>query len=143
MAAEAVAVLYAYCRLIDERRWGDVTEVFASGASVDFGDGKPLTGPDAIVEALAAVRDGLTASMHALSNVTTHMTSSSTALAHSYVVSHLVLDQRVLHLAGTYTDELIGGPDGWRISSRRFVPIWSEGATEIIDEAMRRVRGSE
>lgn len=141
MGSEIADVLHAYCRLVDERRWDDATGVFAPDALVDFGDGNLLRGTEAIVQALTVVRDGLTATMHTLTNITAEATGSSTARSRAYVVSHLVLDQAVLHLAGTYVDDLMAGPDGWRISARTFVPMWSQGATEIIEEAMRRAQG--
>jgi hypothetical protein len=126
-ADEVRRTLYAYCRMLDERNLdGLMRQVYLLDAVDDRKRGEPLTGHEQIRAYFERAFEQVDATAHLLSNieVTIDGDRADRASAYSRVTAyHWMAGGDPVRpadfvLLGSYDDELLRTPDGWRISRR-------------------------
>lgn len=128
-------VLARYCQALDTRQWSLLGSVFAPDACCDYGSVGTPHGIDEIVAAIRGTIEDLDATQHLIGNLQVWLTGD-TASASCYLIS-----QHVRHgepggehymVGGSYKDQLVRSPDGWRISFRRLDRMWSSGNRDVV-----------
>jgi len=133
--AAIVDVCVRYATALDRRQWDLLATCFEADANVEFEGIGPVVGVDALVATCRAVLEPLDASQHLLGN---HVVTIDGDEAHSecYLQAQHVRrgtpggDNYII--AGTYTDDLRRGADGWRISRRRLSVTWTSGNAAVL-----------
>ena len=121
------AVKYAFA--LDRKDWGLLDSVFAPDGVLVAGPLGEVQGPEAIGAAIERVLRGLT-TQHLNGN---HSVSVHGDIAHhtSYLQAQHVRPEMPgvnwFTIAGTYEDEVIRLPRGWRIRRRILTPTWTNG----------------
>jgi hypothetical protein len=106
---------------IDRRDFELVRSCFAPGVHADYGRGGSWTAREPFVAWLDEIHRDVGPTMHRITNHRVHV-DGDTADATSYFDALLQVEHRghdLLHVVGTYTDELVRAGGEWRITSRR------------------------
>jgi 3-phenylpropionate/cinnamic acid dioxygenase small subunit len=129
---EIAQLLYRYGRAIDTRDFDELRELFTPDAeicyAVERGSAQRL--PE-MVEWLRRALTQFKATQHAMASPIVELDGDRAHARTSLVAAHVQerLDgthvYTVLH--GTYRDELVRTPRGWRIAARRLDPVWTAG----------------
>jgi ketosteroid isomerase-like protein len=121
---EVRRTLHTYCRLLDERDLDTLLrEVYTADAVDDRRRGEPLRGPDQIKGYFARSFERIAATVHMISNADVTI-DGDRASAYSRVTAyHWLFGGDPVRpadfvLLGSYDDELVRTPDGWRIARR-------------------------
>ena len=123
-ADEVRRTLYAYCRMLDERNLGELMRrVYLPDAVDDRKRGEPLAGHKQIRRYFERALEHVAATAHLLSNVEVtidgdHATSYSRVTAYHWMHGGNPVRPADFVLLGSYDDELLLTPAGWRISRR-------------------------
>jgi hypothetical protein len=124
----------AYCWAIDERNWTALHHIFLSGATAELGNGTE-NGIDAIVARISGVLNPLDSSQHLVSNHQVAV-NGDTATSRCYLqaqhVRRSAQNGRNYLVAGRYEDSWARTPQGWRISHRRLVVMWTDGNSRVV-----------
>lgn len=124
-------VLARYCVALDTRDWDMLKEVFTETAVCDYGKHGQPSGMTAIVDRLRTALQPFDVTQHLIG---TSLVTATPAGAHgrTYLVAQHTRrgapDGENYTIAGTYLDELVRTPGGWRITHRTLSPAWTEGA---------------
>mgnify|MGYP001765967280 CR=1 FL=1 len=131
--------LFAFGRAVDSKRFSDLTETFAADAGGDYGEGRSVS---TCKELIAAMEHNLGsgsncgASQHNILNVqvTVDANGGTASKANFYAVHEGLgrLKGQLWSTWGEYHDSWVLTPDGWRISFRRYVTLFSQGPAEIV-----------
>ena len=143
---EITDVLYRYATALDTRDWGLLGEVFAPDAVYTIGVHGEFVGPSAIGAKIASLIGGYESTQHLITNPVIDI-DGDRARASCYLhAQHYLPDQRTggntYEMGGTYRDELVRTPDGWRIARRVLDVAWRDGNAAISAEAQKRVGAS-
>lgn len=115
------AVLDRYAAGIDRKDWDLFASCFTDDVTADYGKNGQYAGRDGFVDAFDHMhRDPVGATLHRITNHDITV-DGDTAHAISYFDAVLRVEHKgfqLLHVIGTYTDDLRRGDDGWRISNR-------------------------
>ncbi len=141
--------LVSYGLALDAHDWDRLRTVFAPDAVADYGELEGRNeGIDEIIAACHRALVGLDGSQHLIANLDVRVdgdsaTATSYLQAQHYLVSASGVNTFVV--GGTYRDELIRTPEGWRIRFRSLTPTWTDGNAAIFTEAYARLvaRGEE
>ncbi len=143
--AEISDVVHRYATAIDRRDWALLESCFTAEMEADFrsfGVREVFRGPAA--EWIGLVRstiDGCDATQHLSANHV-HTIDGDSATCVSYLrAEHFLINDRgddSYTVGGYYTNELIHGPDGWRIMKYTLDVTWSQGNRHILALATRR-----
>jgi 3-phenylpropionate/cinnamic acid dioxygenase small subunit len=120
-----IAVLLRYATAIDRRDWQLFATCFSEDVEADYGDIGRWQGRAAILDFMAKGHANLGLTLHRLTNFVI-AGEADEATATSYVDALLMGPQsgqmfRQAH--GWYEDRLVRRGEGWKIRSRRFVPV--------------------
>ena len=124
----------AYCWALDTRKFEDLRAVFVAKATADLA-GVACDGVDAIIERCSRALTPLDVSQHMVS---THhvVVKGDNATCRCYFqaqhVRRAVEGPPNFILAGSYEDQLIRTPVGWRISRRTLTTMWTAGNPAIV-----------
>jgi 3-phenylpropionate/cinnamic acid dioxygenase small subunit len=121
---EITDVLIRYATGIDTQDWPLFRTCFTDDVHADYGDIGVWHDVDGITEWMATTHAGMPATNHMLTNMAISV-EGDRASAVTYVHAVLVLRpgaEDSIDAVGKYEDSLVRTGDGWRISSRRFVP---------------------
>jgi 3-phenylpropionate/cinnamic acid dioxygenase small subunit len=133
--AEIVDVAVRYATALDRRDWSLLRTCFTADATVDYEGMAPVVGRDAVVEVCRGALEELDASQHLLGNHSVELTGD-TARAECYLQAQHVrrglVDGETYIVAGTYSDRLTRGEDGWRIEHRRLTVSWTDGNAAVL-----------
>jgi hypothetical protein len=141
------AVLMKYATAIDTKQWAllggvftpDIRGFYSLTWESDWGE---LVGLDEYTSAMAYNHQMLDASQHRISNIRVTLHDGDHATVDSY--NNAVLIKRhepageVFQEYGSYHDEMVRTPDGWRISNRRYTSMWNTGNREILAHDWRQ-----
>ena len=116
-------LLNRYATMVDGRRWELMDEVFAPGATIDYRSTGGKAGPyRETLEWLDRALAPWPLNLHFITNVTIELKGD---VASSRCYFHAPMGrieegggQLVITNAGTYEDELVRTPSGWRIAKR-------------------------
>jgi ketosteroid isomerase-like protein len=132
---DIVAVAHRYCRALDTKDWDSLRDVFLPDATADMASKSTLVGVDAIIGRINAALEHLDDSQHLVGNHEVTV-AGDTATHRCYLQAQHVRTAAVggpnYIVAGRYEDELVRTADGWRISYRRLVVMWTEGNVEAV-----------
>jgi len=119
-------LLVRYATAQDARDWELLASCFTDDARLDYDTSGVFDRPQFIEHC----RVGLAPMKATLHYVTNHVVDvdGDHARSTSYVLAqHVRADDVTFTLGGSYHDELVRTPDGWRIAARRFVTAWKGG----------------
>jgi 3-phenylpropionate/cinnamic acid dioxygenase small subunit len=123
--AEIGDLLSRYARMVDDRDWDLMDEVFAPGATLDYTSTGGKSGPyRETLEWLARALEPWPLNLHFISNVEIEFgLDGDIARSRCYFQAPMGRTsedggQLVISNAGRYEDDLVRTPDGWRIASR-------------------------
>lgn len=117
-------VLIRYATGVDRRDWDLLGTCFAHDCDVDYGPIGRWTTAAAIAEFMRAAHAACGYSLHRITNIA--VTASPTGVAaRSYVDAVVLMEGNAsgVRALGFYDDELVDGPDGFRISRRRYTSV--------------------
>ena len=133
--AEIIDVCVRYATALDSRQWDLLATCFEPDASVEYAGFDPLTGVEGVVATCRAALEPLDASQHLLGNhvvtVDGDEARSQCYLQAQHVRSGTPGGDNYI-IAGTYTDELRRGTDGWKIARRRLTITWTSGNPTVL-----------
>jgi ketosteroid isomerase-like protein len=134
--AAIVDIVIAYATAVDTRDWGRLGALFTDDACWEYaGSGERVRGPDAIVARISAAVERCDATHHLNGNHVVEVHGDAAGHTCYYQAQHVRLGlpggERFLG-GGRYEDRLRRTPDGWRITHRRIVSVWSEGNRAVI-----------
>jgi 3-phenylpropionate/cinnamic acid dioxygenase small subunit len=120
-----IAVLVRYATAIDRRDWPLLTSCFTEDVEADYGDIGTWHGRDAIVHHMTQGHAKIGPTLHRITNFVV-AGEADEARAVCYVDALLMRFEsggmfRQAH--GWYEDRLVRSNEGWKIRSRRFVPV--------------------
>lgn len=121
-------VLVRYATGIDRRDWPLFRSCFTADVRAEY-DGLPAwDGVDAITDYMTEAHAPMGHTLHRLSNVAIEV-DGGRATARTYVDAVLMAADGAsgVNAVGFYDDELVDGPDGWRIARRRFTAVHFAG----------------
>ena len=107
-------VLHLYAYLVDNKRWGDLRDVFAEQARLEI---RPI---DWVMNGVDEIADGYGHGAHPIGH---HMTNTilsdgETPSAATAITKYITVREDGSAGCGHYEDQLVRTPDGWRIASR-------------------------
>jgi hypothetical protein len=129
-----IELTHRYCWALDSKSVDLLDTVFAPEATAELRSA-PLEGLEAIRQRIGAALAPLDATQH---TVTNHMVvidgdrATSRCYLHSQHVRAGVEGGELYVIAGRYEDELVRTPEGWRITFRRLVGVWTDGNIEVV-----------
>ena len=119
-----------YSISIDTGAYDNLDDVFLPDAVADYGHAGKNEGVQAIKRTCGEALDPLTSAQHQNGNHWAEI-SGDTARAGCYFTVHQYKKDTPggehFSMGGTYTDDLVRTPEGWRISNRKLEVLWSEG----------------
>lgn len=137
-------LLTRYGMALDSHDWTSLRTCFLPDAVADYGalEGRN-EGIDEIIAACHRALVGLDSSQHLIGNVVVDFDGDqarATCYLHAqhYLVSASGVNTFVV--AGTYRDEIVRTPDGWRIRHRALETTWTDGNANIFAEGAARLR---
>lgn len=129
-----IEVTHRYCWALDSRDWGLLDDVFAADATAELRS-PVLVGRDAIRDRISTAIETLDATHHMVTN---HLVAidGDRATCRCYLQSQHIRNAAIggvnFIIAGWYEDELRRTADGWRVSFRRLVQVWTEGNIDVV-----------
>jgi 3-phenylpropionate/cinnamic acid dioxygenase small subunit len=117
------ATLVAYTKMVDQRDWDRMDEIFAPGASLDYRSSGGQAGPyRETLGWLARALDPWPLNLHLIGNHEIEI-DGDRAKSSCYFLAPMGRNepdgrQIMTTNAGSYHDELVRTPDGWRIQAR-------------------------
>jgi hypothetical protein len=137
-------LMVRYGRALDSHDWALLRTCFLPDAVADYGalEGRN-EGIEEIIAACHRALVGLDSSQHLIANVQVEVdgdTASTTCYLHAqhYLVSASGVNTFVV--GGTYRDEVVRTPDGWRIAHRVLETTWTDGNASVFAEGAARLR---
>jgi hypothetical protein len=129
-------VVQEYARCLDARDWDGLAAVLTDDASANYG-GYPIVGRATLVSWISGFLGGCGPSQHLLGYHVASTQGDRGSCETQVRVLHLPADKTSglmpYESVGTYHDELVRTPAGWRISHRTF-----EVRIEVGDRAVLR-----
>lgn len=114
-------VVDRYADALDRRDWEALGSCFTAGCACDYGRFGRWADRESFVASLEEMHRDVGKTMHRLTNHRVEV-DGDTARATTYLDALLEVEHRgydLLHVVGTYEDELVRTVDGWLIASRR------------------------
>jgi 3-phenylpropionate/cinnamic acid dioxygenase small subunit len=146
---ELLQLMARFATGIDTCDWVLYRSVFTEEIDLDYSSWRPESRgrwrADDWVARAARVFPGLTATRHALSNVTVFVDDKSARVRANVCADHVLIDgdgTHVFTLNGFYDDRCVPTDDGWKISGKRLVVQWCTGDPRVLDRARDRVAAS-
>ena len=132
---EIVTVALRYCRALDTREWSLLGEVFAEDATARLGTSSTQSGRNEIVARVSAALGHLDDSQHLVGNHEVAV-DGDTATHRCYLqaqhIRHAATGGPNYIVAGRYEDRLARTGDGWRITHRDLIVMWTDGNLAVV-----------
>ena len=124
-----VAVTLAYAWALDSREWQALDDVFTPDATAEL-LGRPSDGREAIVSRITRSLSRFDSTQHIVTNHQIAVTGDM-ATCRCYLQAQHVSQgdggPDNFTIAGRYEDELARTPEGWRITHRVLIEMWTAG----------------
>lgn len=135
-------VLYRYAQALDAHDWQLLRDgVFTEDAVAEFGEfGGRHEGIEAILALVSGALSGLDASQHLIGSPLAEV-DGDTATARCYLQAQHVFGDDQYLVGGTYEDELVRTPAGWRIRLRTLTGTWASGDPGVFEAGAARLAG--
>jgi 3-phenylpropionate/cinnamic acid dioxygenase small subunit len=131
-------LLLRYGRALDDRDWEKLRTCFTPDAKAIYGEDPGLRdGYEAIEQTCRSALEPLDSSQHIITN---HEIEINGNVAHSRSCMHAQHTKNGISggdnftLGGTYIDDLVKTPDGWKIRQKHLVLIWQEGNMAVLGQ---------
>ncbi|MET4921718.1 nuclear transport factor 2 family protein [Streptomyces sp. PSRA5] len=138
--SEILGLLTTYVFGLDRRDFARVASVFTNDADVQIvfdaylPEGEKFsgvtTGGSAVADGARQMFRSLDATQHLLGVQAVEITDTG-AHASTQIVAHHHRGSEYYHTGGTYEDDLVRTPDGWRISRRTLRIYWTTGSPDV------------
>ncbi|MFE3737017.1 nuclear transport factor 2 family protein [Streptomyces sp. NPDC059134] len=138
--SEILGLLATYAFGLDRRDFASVASVFTADAEVQnvFDPHLPggekfnslTTGGSAVAEGARQLFSNLDATQHLLGAQSIEFTDTG-AHTSTQIVAHHHRGSGYYHTGGTYEDDLVRAPEGWRIFRRTLRIHWTTGSPEV------------
>lgn len=128
-----IDVTIAYTWALDTKSFEDLRTVFLPNATAQLPT--DLTGADAIIARIRGALESLDDSQHLIGNHQVRL-DGDRATCRCYLQAQHVRkgteggDNFII--GGRYEDNFVRTPDGWRITHRHLVMMWSEGNPKVV-----------
>ena len=133
---EIEELMHRYARMVDERDWKRMDEVFAPDATIDYRSTGGQAGPYRETLAwLARALEPWPLNLHFITNLSIELDGDR---ARSRCYFHAQHTRRGLPgganyvVAGIYRDAWTRTPAGWRIHARELTVLWTEGNAAVV-----------
>jgi len=127
--------LAVFSRLIDDRCWDRLGEVFAADVVFDYGTGSERSGLDALRATMAGFLDGCGGTQHLIGSILIDL-DGDRATSRAYVQARHQAPAdpcgEIFDSSGEYIDAWARRPEGWRIVRRDVRWMTHTGAAAII-----------
>ncbi len=140
---EIAELLYTYATGLDSRDWVLLGSVFTEDGIADYSHMElgVNEGRAAIVDLCRTTLINFDATQHLIGNPLVTLDGDRATARCYFQAQHRLVgapggDNFIV--AGTYEDELVRTPGGWRITRRTLVPSWYEGNATIGEAAAAR-----
>ncbi len=126
-AEELRTGLGTFARLVDGKRWPEVSQVFADDVTFDYGDQGQQSGLPALVDTFRRYLENCGGTQHLIGSIQVEVRDDHTAVTRAYVQARhqgrgpLAAD--TFDTNGEYIDTWARRPEGWRIVNR--ISRWS------------------
>ncbi|MFD6274241.1 nuclear transport factor 2 family protein [Streptomyces sp. NPDC060209] len=137
---EILGLLTTYVFGLDSRDFARVASVFTDDAEVQnvFDTYLPeganfsglTAGGSAVANGARQLFSNLDATQHLLGAQTVEITDAG-AHASTQIIAHHHRGSNYYHTGGTYEDDLVRTPEGWRISRRTLRIHWTTGSPDV------------
>lgn len=133
---DIVQIALLYCRALDTRDWSLLDAVFQPDATASLGTATVQDGRSAIVDRCRGALELLEVSQHIVSNHEVVLDGDE-ATHRCYLHAQHVMKPEPLAephkfvVAGRYEDRLVRTAEGWRITHRDLIPMWTDGDPSI------------
>ena len=129
---EIEQVLNRYFRAIDTKNWALLDSVFTPDAAVHYSTpGELKTTYEKMVPIFKMFTESFFFTQHAASQIVIHVDGDTAESSNSLRAVHVQEthegEQNAWVVYGTYRDQLVRTPDGWRIAERTFQGCHTEG----------------
>lgn len=124
-----------YTWALDQKRWDDLDDVFTPDARTFLMRTEPETGIDEIKERIRSSLAPLDDSQHIVSNhqvVLDGDTATHRCYLHAQHIFNDVEGSPLFVVAGRYEDDMVRTADGWRITKRSLLTMWTDGNPQVI-----------
>lgn len=123
-----------YANALDANEWDRLDAVFLPEGVADYGGIARCDGLAAIKEICSGALSPLTSSQHLLGNHWARIDGDKAQAGCYFQAQHTRAgwpggDNYII--AGTYNDELVRTPAGWRIAHRTLTQTWTEGNQKV------------
>jgi hypothetical protein len=135
--AAIIEVTIGYSSALDQRDWKLLDEVFLADVVIDYSTGARVEGRDRVIAQIRNMLGGCGPTQHLLGNhvVTVdgdHATSSCKVRAFSAGAPGGPHAGEAYELFGSYHDDVVRTPAGWRIAHRRMDVIFESGNRAVL-----------
>lgn len=129
-----IETVIRYATALDARDFSLLEEVFTADVTCDFGAG-PVGGRDAVRGMLEEMLGGGGTSQHLLGNHVVEIEGDEARCVtqvRAFSAGAGSAAGQTYELFGEYRDELVRGPEGWRIARRKMKVRHEQGAREVL-----------
>lgn len=138
-----VDLLHRYATGLDSKDWAKLASVFTDDGVADYGAlGGVNAGPAAIVALCSGALGGLDASQHIIANEVIEVDGDRATARCYFQAQHVFKGAEGgdnFLVGGTYEDEIVRTPEGWRIKHRTLIPTWMDGNPVVFEAAAARL----
>lgn len=140
---DIIQVALRYCRALDTCDWALLDTVFLTDSTARLGTSTMQEGRAEIVDRCRAALEPLELSQHIVSNHEVELTGDGATHRCYLHAQHVTKqagdgDARKFIVAGRYEDQLARTPDGWRITHRDLIPMWTDGDLSVTRQSAPR-----
>ena len=128
-----------YCWALDSKNFEELHNVFTPDAFAVLG-GTECDGIDAIIKRISSALTRLDASHHLVGSHIVEVDGDQASHRCYLQAQHVLKGTEggdLWLVAGTYEDQLIRTPDGWRIKQRILSRVWTEGNPNVAAPDLR------
>lgn len=140
---EVADLLRRYATALDSRDWDLLASVFTDDGAADYGElGGVNTGAATIAAFCRSALAGLDASQHLITNEVVELDGDRGRARCYFQAQHVYRGAEGgdhYLVGGTYEDELVRTPEGWRIRRRTLLPTWFEGNAAVFEAGAARL----
>lgn len=132
---DIIALAARYCRALDTKDWGLLTQVFLPDATAVLGVPNQLVGLDAITDRIRRALEYLDDSQHLIG---THEVAvdGDVGTHRCYLQAQHIREvpegSPNYMIAGRYEDRVQRTPHGWRIAHRTLTVMWTDGNLSVV-----------
>lgn len=132
---EIVALCVRYATALDRRDWDLLRRCFRPDVVAEYEGIGTLEGYEAVEDVCRRALEPLAASQHLLGNHEVDLDGDTARCSTYFQAQHVrpgTAGGDLFVVAGTYTDRMARGDDGWRIAHRRLDVVWTDGNSAVL-----------